>query len=183
MTKVNALPTDPADASDIAAAFAAIDAKLGTSPNLGSGATLVGNLEDMRDDGTQVYSRATDSLQAIRDRGDAAWVTGGGGGGDVTTIEGIDATNQITACVTAALANPTYIAAMGEAVLHRDWTTLPASPPARCLHEAARILRNKHIVGLDGILRVYKENDSTEAWNAVLTLDPAGQPITGVDPT
>jgi hypothetical protein len=32
------------------------------------------------DDGTATYDRTTDSLQAIRDRGDAAWITGGGGG-------------------------------------------------------------------------------------------------------
>lgn len=52
---------------------------LGTATNFGSGATLFGMLNDLADDGTATYSRATDSLQAIRDQGDAAWVTGGGG--------------------------------------------------------------------------------------------------------
>lgn len=37
-------------------------------------------LDEIMDDGTAVFDRTTDSLQAIRDRGDAAWITGGGGG-------------------------------------------------------------------------------------------------------
>ena len=37
-------------------------------------------LDYLADDGTAVYDRTTDSLQAIRDRGDASWITGGGGG-------------------------------------------------------------------------------------------------------
>jgi hypothetical protein len=37
-------------------------------------------LDQMFDDGTAVYDRTTDSLQALRDRGDAAWTTGGGSG-------------------------------------------------------------------------------------------------------
>lgn len=64
---------------DVETDTADMQPKLGTFPDLSSGATLAGNLEDMRDDGTATYSRSTDSLQAIRDRGDAAWVTGGGG--------------------------------------------------------------------------------------------------------
>lgn len=36
-------------------------------------------LDILADDGTATYDRTTDSLQAIRDRGDAAWTTGGGG--------------------------------------------------------------------------------------------------------
>lgn len=38
-------------------------------------------LDQIMDDGTASYDRTTDSLQAIRDHGDAAWITGGGGGG------------------------------------------------------------------------------------------------------
>lgn len=36
-------------------------------------------LDILADDGTATYDRTTDSLQALRDRGDAAWTTGGGG--------------------------------------------------------------------------------------------------------
>jgi len=63
---------------DILTDTADIQPKLGTFPDLASGATLAGNLEDMRDNGTAAYDRATDSLQAIRDRGDAAWITATG---------------------------------------------------------------------------------------------------------
>ena len=52
--------------------------KIGTLSNLGSGATLADNLADVAG-GT--FSTATDSLEAIRNRGDSAWTTGGGGGG------------------------------------------------------------------------------------------------------
>lgn len=36
-------------------------------------------LDQLMDDGTEAYDRTTDSLQAIRDRGDNNWQTGGGG--------------------------------------------------------------------------------------------------------
>ena len=35
-------------------------------------------IDQMMDDGTAVFDRTTDSLQAIRDRGDSAWTTGAG---------------------------------------------------------------------------------------------------------
>jgi hypothetical protein len=43
-------------------------------------------IDQMMDDGTAVYDRTTDSLQAIRDRGDAAW--GGGAGSESRNREG-----------------------------------------------------------------------------------------------
>lgn len=52
--------------------------KLGTFSNLGSGSTLADNLADMAG---STFSNTTDSLEAIRDRGDSAWATGGGSGG------------------------------------------------------------------------------------------------------
>ncbi|MDX1409196.1 MAG: hypothetical protein R3330_13710, partial [Saprospiraceae bacterium] len=36
-------------------------------------------LDQIMDDGTATYDRTTDSLQAIRDRGDTSWLTGSGG--------------------------------------------------------------------------------------------------------
>jgi len=93
--------------------------KLGTFPDLGSGATLAGNLEDMRDDGTATYSRTTDSLQAIRDRGDAAWTTGAGACPDdvvCTTVATAPTTTTFTA--TAAPNDDTQLD--GWAVLFTD---------------------------------------------------------------
>lgn len=52
------------------------DNKIGTISDLGAGATVGDNLADMAG-GT--FSSTTDALESIRDRGDAAWITGGGG--------------------------------------------------------------------------------------------------------
>lgn len=63
---VDAILTDTAD----------MQPKFGTVSDLGSGATLAGNLSDMAG---ATFATSTDSLEAIRDRGDAAWTTGAGG--------------------------------------------------------------------------------------------------------
>ncbi len=51
--------------------------KLGTVTDLGGGATIGANLSNMAG---ATFSAATDSQEAIRDRGDAAWTTGAGTG-------------------------------------------------------------------------------------------------------
>ncbi len=57
-------------------------------------------IDQMMDDGTAVYNRTTDSLQAIRDRGDAAWITATGFATAVVCTEArlaeLDAANLIT---------------------------------------------------------------------------------------
>ncbi len=56
-----------------------IAAAVGTPTNFGSGtSTIAANLQDLADNGTATFDRSTDSLQAIRDRGDAAWGSSGG---------------------------------------------------------------------------------------------------------
>lgn len=57
-----------------------LDHLVGTStgiPAIPSGTYI----DQMMDDGTATFDRTTDSLQAIRDRGDAAWTTGAAGSG------------------------------------------------------------------------------------------------------
>lgn len=54
-----------------------IPATLGTPTDLGGGATLADNNADMAG---ATFSSTTDSQEAIRDRGDAAWTTGSGSG-------------------------------------------------------------------------------------------------------
>ncbi len=51
--------------------------KLGTITDLGAGATIGDNLADQAG---ATFSTTTDSQEAIRNRGDSAWITGGGGG-------------------------------------------------------------------------------------------------------
>lgn len=136
--KTDNLPPDPADASDIAALFTAIQAHgdstwatvtaaaIRTAVGLASAnldtqlaakataakllayvqllarkdaaiatdrATELGEINANQGSGAGAYAGTTDSQEAIRDRGDAAWVTGGGGGGgfDPTTdtVDGV----------------------------------------------------------------------------------------------
>ena len=56
-----------------------IDAAAMTAPS----SVVTNSLADylMNKDGSKTYSKTTDSLEALRDRGDAAWTSGGGGGG------------------------------------------------------------------------------------------------------
>lgn len=53
-----------------------LDTKLGSPGDLGSGSTVADNLGDMAG---ATFSSSTDSLEAIRNRGDAAWSTSGMG--------------------------------------------------------------------------------------------------------
>ncbi len=80
--KTDNLPTDPADASDIAAAFS----------------TVNGKLDDIQG---ATFNSTTDSLEAIRDRGDAAWLTGGGG--SAPTVEEIRAEIDANSTVLASI--------------------------------------------------------------------------------
>ncbi len=76
---VDSILTDTAD----------MQPKLGTPVALdGGAATLGGMLTKMADDnGGADYDAGTDSLQEIRDRGDAAWTTGGGASSNPTTLQ------------------------------------------------------------------------------------------------
>lgn len=70
---------------------------IGTPIDFGSGtSTLAANLQDIADNGTATFDRSTDSLQAIRDRGDAAWTTGGGADNWVIASGTIGATGNTT---------------------------------------------------------------------------------------
>lgn len=74
-----ATPTQVGTSVDASLAAVNLDHLVGTAtgiPAVPSGTYL----DQMMDDGTAAFDRATDSLQAIRDRGDVAWITGGGGG-------------------------------------------------------------------------------------------------------
>lgn len=77
-----------------------LESRLGTPSDFGSGtSTIAANLEDLADNGTASYDRSTDSLQALRDRGDAAWTTGGSSGQTGTAQT---ATHSTTALVLAS---------------------------------------------------------------------------------
>jgi hypothetical protein len=89
--------------------------KLGTFTDFGSGtSTLAANLQDLADNGTAAFDRSTDSLQAIRDRGDAAWTGSGGSdpqGPAYTTIATAPTTTTVT--LTAAPNDDTQLPGFG----------------------------------------------------------------------
>lgn len=96
----------PAGAS-VSADVAAIKAEtveIGTPSDLGSGTTLAGNLADMAG---ATFATGTDSLEAIRDRGDAAWTTGAGGSDRLLMVDTTIATlaSQTSFTLTAGSAD------------------------------------------------------------------------------
>ncbi len=78
--------------------------KLGTITDLGGGATIGDNLSDMAG---STFSSATDSLEAIRDRGDSAWTTGAGGSDRLLMVDTTIATlsSQTSFTLTAGSAD------------------------------------------------------------------------------
>jgi hypothetical protein len=68
-----------------------------------------------------------------------------------------------------------------DALLKRDWTAVTGEA-ARSLLNAVRFLRNKWSVSA-GTLTVFKENGSTQAWQANVDSDSGADPITGNTPT
>lgn len=71
-----------ADIASVQTDTTALLADIGTPVTLGDGATLSDMLTAMagKTASAASYDRTADSLEAVRDRGDAAWTTGGGGG-------------------------------------------------------------------------------------------------------
>ena len=59
-------------ASDFKADVSGIEASIGTVADLGSGSTLAFNMSDISG---ATFATSTDSLEAIRNRGDAAWTS------------------------------------------------------------------------------------------------------------
>jgi hypothetical protein len=63
----------------------------------------------------------------------------------------------------------------------RDWMAITGEA-ARSLLNALRQLRNRVEI-VAGVLKVYKEDDSTLAWQAPVTTDSDAEPVTGVNPS
>jgi len=129
---------------------AALASVVGTPSDFGSGtSTIAANLEDLADDGTASYDRSTDSQQAIRDRGDAAWTTGSGTGltalASGTAQGGSSSTIQLASGETFANSEPngnvikitagtgagqsrvilSYVGSTDTATVSPNWTTAP----------------------------------------------------------
>jgi hypothetical protein len=132
------LPSDPADQSAVEAAITAATSPLATSSALSTAAgnitTILGKFTGITllarwlgalagktaDTTTRTeinattagagYNETTDSQEAIRDRGDSAWITGsGGGGGGTTTIVTLQAAAGISPGVIVGPSEPLVI--------------------------------------------------------------------------
>ena len=99
---------DWTNAGRLDALLDAVKAVTDLLPDSGALTTLITHLTDIKG-GT--FSGATDSLEAIRDRGDAAWLTGGGGAiSDILNIQpliplSIDLANTATVRLALGLTN------------------------------------------------------------------------------
>ena len=142
--------------------------KLGTITDLGSGTTIGDNLSDMAG---ATFSSATDSLEAIRNRGDAAWTTGAGTGltalASGTAQAGTASTIQLAAGETFAddelngnivkVTSGTgagqarvivdYTGATDTADIYPNWAT---NPDATSVYEVVEGSMNMATVSLDG---------------------------------
>lgn len=101
--KTDNLPTDPADASVIAGRFDTLDTSVADLPTNAELATAFTEIKGA------TWSAVTDTLEAIRDRGDAAWITATGfsthSAADVWAV----ATRILTAGTNIALAKGTGV--------------------------------------------------------------------------
>ncbi len=151
--KTDALPSDPADASDIAAAFASVASTL---------STIAGYL----DTEITAIKAKTDGLPS-----DPA---------DQSAVEAaITAAQSALAAAIAALSIPTAVN-NADALLGRN--IAGGANGGRDVTSALRAIRNKVNVTASAIT-VYQENDSTEAWTGVVTRTEGLDPLQTVDPT
>lgn len=128
------------------------------------------------------WAAGTDTLEAIRDRGDAAWTT--------ASVAGLSTFDPTTDTVTVDTNNDKtgYALTSGErtsiadALLDRDMSSGAdsGSESVRTVRQALRPNRNKSSIA-GGTLTVYKEDDSTASWTADVTTS-ASDPISEIDP-
>lgn len=129
-------------------------------------------IDQLADDGTAVYDRTQHSLQAIRARGDVAWITGGGGGitdilnviallpndidlaSTATYRLGLMLTNALDDLPTAAEITPGTISIDRKAIGGTTWTNVVLD--AACSESAGMVYFDEVFDAASG----YAEGDS-----------------------
>ena len=193
--KTDNLPTDPADASDIASSFSTVNSTLATIA--GYVDTEVAAIK-AKTDNLPASPAAAGSAMTLTTAYDAAKTAAQAG--DAMTL-----TTEYDAAKTAAQASD--IPAADIAAIKAKTDALPADPAAtgdiptaaenadqllarsiaggadggRTVTSALRALRNKTAIA-GGTLTVKQEDDSTTDWTATLTTDAAAEPVTSIDP-
>ena len=157
--------------------------------NLPAAAALEATLTAMKG---ATYAEATDSLEALRNRGDAAWITATGfsthSAADVWAVGTRALTDKLGFALSSTgldliAYNATGVAAIADGVLDRNMATGTdnGSTTVRTMRQALRAIRNKWSIS-GTTITFTKEDDSTSSWTAVLTGTPGADPITASDP-
>lgn len=111
---------------------------------------------------------------------DAAAIADGAIDAGAIAASAITAEKIATDAITSDELATSALNEIADAILKRDWTGLTGEA-ARSVLNALRFLRNKFSIS-GSTLTVTKEDDTTSAWTATVTMDAAADPVTGVDP-
>lgn len=162
--------------------------------------------------GSFTFDQTTDSNEAIRDRGDAAWITATGfatptniTAGTITTVTNLTTNNDKTgyAIGTGGIAAAAFAAGAVDAAAIAADAIGASELAASAAEEIADALLNRNVAGgsntgrlvkeglyalrnrmaiAAGTLTVYQVNDTTASWTAAVTT-AAGNPISEIDPS
>jgi hypothetical protein len=171
--KTDNLPSDPADASDIATAFGVVGTAI-SSLSIPTAAAISDAVWDEDLSGHAVSGSTGEALASAGTGGDP-WGTalpGAYGAGTAGQIIGDFLDAQVSS-VPSATDN-------ADAVLNRDMASV-SDTNDRTLLNAIRALRNRWSTA-GATHTVYKEDDTSVAWTAPLDTAPTGDVITGADP-
>lgn len=124
------------------------------------------------------FDTSTDSLEALRNRGDAAWTT-------ATGFSTLDAAGVRTAVGLASANLDTQLDALPTAVENADAllgrNIAGGSSTGRTVKQALYALRNKWTAAA-GTYSVYETDDVTVSWTGSLSSSASADPVTGNDP-
>lgn len=185
--KTDNLPSDPADASDISAAFGTVNSTLGTIagyldteiaaikaktdglPTDPADASVIAGLIGALEAKVDTVDTVVDAIKVTTDKLDDTLEDQGGGTYGFTTAALQEAPTGGSAPTTAQIADK---------LLGRSLAG--GADGGRTVQDALRSLRNKSAIAA-GTLTVYEEDDATSAWTATVTTT-AGDPLSAIDP-
>ena len=132
--------------------------------------------------GSFTYDQTTDSLEALRDRGDAAWITATGFSTHSAADVWAAATRTLTTIAAATLAGATADK-IADHVRRRTQANVEASSDGDAVSlgsEYGMIQQAQESSASGGTLTVFKTDGSTSLGTKTLTTDAAADPITAI---
>lgn len=180
--KTDNLPSDPADASDVASSFSTVNSTL---------ATISGYIDTeiaaikAKTDLIPASPAATGDIPSAATVASAVWgasLPGSYSAGQAGYVVGTNLDQTVGS--RQATLDGTARNAIADAILARDLGsgTNAGTAQERTVRSALRFVRNKWSIS-SGTLTVTREDDSTTAWTAPVTTNASAEPITGIDPT